>query len=190
MFQPEAKLQFVRRYCPPSDGWLVYVDIDASEEGRTGGPRTTAESREIQQRMQKEGEAACAELKQLEVQVGKCRAEWSKKHGLPRIEGDRDIVAFHRSSWRCLIAEVEAESTGQPEQKLYKAIGQLVMAVSQIQPGGWKLEFVLAVHGAKISEHLRRATSLQKLRISALSLAFDHHHDRWLFRAEPCPQSQ
>jgi len=36
MFQPRVKLEFVRRHCVPEAGWKVYVDIDPSEEGRTG----------------------------------------------------------------------------------------------------------------------------------------------------------
>lgn len=36
MIQPVAKLRFVERYCHPAEGWSVFVDVDASEEGRTG----------------------------------------------------------------------------------------------------------------------------------------------------------
>ena len=39
MFQPRVKLEFARRYCAPKAGWSVCVDIDPSEEGRTGTKR-------------------------------------------------------------------------------------------------------------------------------------------------------
>ena len=181
MFQPAVKCAFVRRYFPPSVGWKVYVDFDASEEGRTGGERTTPAALATQQRMQEEGCEARQELVRLGVQVGGCRNTWFRDNGLPVIEGDRDIVAFHPESARCLIAEVEGQSTGQPEQKLYKAIGQLVMATSNGQPTGWTVEFVLVVHGEAISTHLSRAITLQKLGIAALSLASDPSADRWFF---------
>jgi hypothetical protein len=41
MFQLAVKLAFVKRYCNPQKGWEVFVDIDPSEEGRTGGGRKT-----------------------------------------------------------------------------------------------------------------------------------------------------
>lgn len=181
MFQPEAKLQFVRRYCSPANGWLVYLDIDASEEGRTGGPRKTIEAQEVQRQMLANGAKAREGLEKLGVQVGKSRAAWFTQNRLPSMKGDRDIVAFHPASSLCMIAEVEGKSTGQPEQKLYKAIGQLVLATSHEQPSGWKMLFVLVVHGEEISEHLDRARSLQALGISALSLAIVPKDDRWLF---------
>ena len=187
MFQPEAKFQFIRRYCPPADGWQVYADIDASEEGRTGGQRKTEEARDTQERMQTEGEKARRELKKLGVQVGEGRAEWFGKNGLPTIEGDRDIVALHPASSRCLIVEVEGQSKGQPEQKLYKAIGQLIMAASQTPQQGWKVKLVLVVYGEKIAEHLGRAKALQRIDIAALALATDPSEDRWLFNADDWP---
>lgn len=183
MFQPEAKFQFVRRYCPPGEGWKVYVDIDASEVGRTGSPRTTPEAIANQKRMESEGEQAREALVRLGVQVGKSRADWFKKNALPLFEGDRDIVAFHPASKVCMVAEVEGQSTGQPEQKLYKAIGQIIMATSFDRPAEWKLKFVLVVHGKEISAHLNRAKSLHVLGVSALSLAVEPEGDRWLFGA-------
>jgi len=160
----------------------VYVDIDASEEGRTGGVRAIPEAQATQLRMQTEGELARKSLAQLGAQVGGSRADWFKRQHLPPIVGDRDIVAFHQASKRCLIAEVEGASTGQPEQKLYKAIGQLVMATSEtLLPPEWTVGFVLVVVGDKIARHLARATSLKKLGISALSIDADPKKDRWLF---------
>jgi hypothetical protein len=51
MFQPRVKLEFVRRYCLPQDGWRVCVNIDPSEEGRTGNKRETTVSLELQEAM-------------------------------------------------------------------------------------------------------------------------------------------
>ena len=186
MFQPEVKLEFVRRYCPPKDGWMVSVDIDASEEGRTGGERTTEEARRVQRQMRADGERVRREFKRLEVTVGK-RAEWFERRALPPIIGDRDVVAFHAADKICLIAEVEGSSSGQPEQKLYKAIGQLVMAASSAELPGWRRALVLVVHGEKIAVLLSRAEAIKQLGISALVLAKTPTDDRWSFRDERLP---
>jgi UDP-2,3-diacylglucosamine pyrophosphatase LpxH len=79
-----------------------------------------------------------------------------------------------------LIVEVEGESSGQPEQKLYKAIGQIVMAASNDILDGWNRKLVLVVHGDGICKQMARASALEKLGISALALD-DNNHDRWLF---------
>ena len=181
MFQPKVKLEFVRRYCAPKSGWRVFVDIDASEEGRTGGDRTTTEARQIQELMRTEGASARRALGELGVHVGGNRRAWATNNELPVIEGDRDIVVFHVATRRCLIAEVEGKSTGQPEQKLYKAIGQIVMATGHELPNGWDVRFVLVVNGDAISRHLDQARTLEKLGISGLSLDVSVKNDRWAF---------
>jgi hypothetical protein len=181
MFQPEVKLEFVRRYCSPANGWKVFMDIDASEEGRTGGKRDTDEARQRQRQMQSDAHRVKRELEALGVTVGGSRASWFKPHGLPLIRGDRDIIAFHQAKQLCLIAEVEGESTGQPEQKLYKAIGQIVMAASADKVEGWKQTLVLVVQGKEIAQHLGCAKALAKLGISALALGTTPTSDRWLF---------
>ena len=181
MFQPEVKLEFVRRYCPPSEGWRVYVDIDASEEGRTGGARITSEARLQQQRMIEAAVRVRAEFKTLGVQIGGCRTDWHGTHGLPPVAGDRDIVAFHEKRGICLIVEAEGASSGQPETKLYKAIGQLVMAASSVCLREWTVALVLVANGNEITEHLNRATALTKLDISALALDDDPQKDQWCF---------
>jgi hypothetical protein len=181
MFQPEVKLEFVRRYCPPANGWKIFMDIDPSEEGRTGGNRETDTARQRQEQMQSDALRVRSELRAMGVTVGGSRPEWFKKHGLPLICGDRDIMAFNHEKRVCVIAEVEGESTGQPEQKLYKAIGQLVMAAGTCELEGWKQTLVLVVYGEKISEHLRRAKALDRLDISALALGKAGTGDRWLF---------
>jgi hypothetical protein len=180
MFQPEVKLCFVRRYCSPNDGWKVFVDLDASEEGRTGGERTTPEAQDRQRRMLAEGQRASGGLKQLGVTVGGDRATWCREHGVPVALGDRDIVAVHEHERLHFIAEVEGTSSGQPEQKLYKAIGQIVIACSVRPPHGWTQRFVLVVHGEAIAAHVRRASALTRLGVSAVSIGEDSAHDLWL----------
>jgi len=68
------------------------------------------------------------------------RKGWCHSQGLPYLEGDPDIVAYDQSGMRCLIVEVEGASSGQPEQKLYKAIGQIVRTASNF-PEGWRYTF-------------------------------------------------
>ena len=183
MFQPEAKYEFIRRYCPPAQGWRVFVDIDASEEGRTGGERRTEEARQRQHQMQEQGAAAITNLTALGAQVRGNRAGWFREHGLPAVAGDRDIVAFHGARRRLLVVEVEAESSGQPEQKVYKAAGQAVSAASAEGPEGWEVSFVIAVHGEAMVERLRNMNALEKLGISALALARNPVDDEWVFGA-------
>jgi hypothetical protein len=181
MFQPRVKLEFVRRYCSPGDGWTVFVDIDASEEGRTGGDRTNLQAQERQRAMQQDAAEVREAFANLGVTVGGNRAAWFNANALPYIDGDRDIVAFHRQNKLCLIAEVEGISSGQPEQKLYKAIGQIVMAASMPPLNGWQIALVLAVHGEQIADHLVRATALKGLGISAISIVEKKEKDKWLF---------
>ena len=186
MFQPEAKLEFVRRHCSPADGWRVFVDIDPSEEGRTGGKRTKPEARKRQRRMQKDAGKARRELQELGVTVGGNRVAWFLEHQLPEMKGDRDIVAFNAKRRLCLIAEVEGESSGQPEQKLYKAIGQIVMAASDEVPEGWERRLILVVYGKAIAGHLGGASALKRLGVSAIALDETKNGDMWLF-GEPLP---
>lgn len=181
MFQPETKYEFIRRYCPPSKGWIAFVDIDASEEGRTGGERTTNAARDRQLQMKHDAKAAIEQMQRIGVTVGGNRNVWSANHGFPLIQGDRDIVAFHREERRCVIAEVEAISSGQAEQKVYKAVGQIVSATSSATPDGWTIQFVLVVHGEKMANHLRRMGALAKLGVSSLALARTMEKDAWLF---------
>lgn len=182
MFQPQVKLEFVRRYCPPQAGWKVFVDIDASEAGRTGGERTSLAAKNRQQEMLCGADTAREQLEMLGVQVGGDRKDWFRRQGLPQVSGDRDILAFHPEERLCLIGEAEGRSSGQPEQKLYKAIGQLVMAASSSEPEGWQTVLVLIVHGDKITAHLQRATALTKLAIAAVSLGSTPSSDRWFFQ--------
>lgn len=164
---------------------MVYVDIDPSEMGRTGGEQISAAARLNLQRMNDEGAAAIENLAALGVQVGGSRKVWHIKHGLSQVVGDRDVAAFHPSSRRCVIAEVEGASSGQPEQKLYKAIGQLVMAVGEIQFTDWRVDFVLVAHGEAMARHITRASALKRLGVSVLLLSPDQGGDQWIIGSAP-----
>lgn len=179
MFQPRAKLEFVRRYCAPRSGWRVCVDIDPSEEGRTGGKREKAISKERQMAMQADASSVREALSALQVSIGN-RKPQCQAWRLPYLQGDPDIVAYNAAEHRCIVAEVEGASSGQPEQKLYKAIGQMVRTASNL-PEGWNTRLVIVVYGDKIAEHLRRAHALTRLSIAGLALADDARDDRWLF---------
>ncbi|MBE3123272.1 MAG: hypothetical protein IMZ65_00530 [Planctomycetes bacterium] len=192
MFQAEVKAEFVKRYCPPANGYAVFVDIDPSERGATGGQRKSSEARERQGQMHQAGECAEESLKNLGVQVGGSRSDWFRKiasqhrQAPPPIQGDRDIVAIHFGEKRVLIAEVEGESSAQPEQKLYKAIGQIVVALDNKIPDGWRSSFVLVVYGDKMKRHLRKASILASINVAGLAIAVDAADDEWLFRPS-CP---
>jgi hypothetical protein len=188
VFQPEVKLEFIRRYCSPQDGWKVFVDIDPSEEGRTGGERVNDEARERQKQMQEDADRVRTAFHELGVTVGGNRSKWYRSNNLPVIEGDRDIVAFHFGKKFCVIAEAEGSSSGQPEQKLYKAIGQIVMAASNCVLDGWRHCLVIVVHGKEIAVHLERVKSLEKLNISAVSIVSEPTADCWLFGKSPSDQ--
>jgi hypothetical protein len=179
MFQPRVKLEFVRRYCAPTDGWCVCVDIDPSEEGRTGGKREGESARQRQIEMQADAPKVRVDLNALDISVGD-RKRWCRTRGVPYLEGDPDIVAYDRTQKRCLVAEVEGASSGQPEQKLYKAIGQIIRTASQL-PEGWPCHLIVVVYGDKIAKHLVRVKALERLDIAALHLADDKASDRWLF---------
>ena len=181
MFQPRVKLEFVRRYCAPKDGWCVCVDIDPSEEGRTGGKRESESARQRQIEMLADAPRVRDELETLGVSVGD-RKRWCEGEGLPYLEGDPDIVAYDRVKRRCVVAEVEGASSGQPEQKLYKAIGQIVRTASNL-PEGWRCHLMVVVYGDKIARHLVRARALEKLDIAGLHLEDRQDADRWLFGA-------
>lgn len=181
MFQPRVKLEFVHRYCSPQKGWKVFVDIDPAEEGRAGGGHKRPEALEYQKQMMDDAVKVRAEFQQLGATVGGSRASWYHMHHLPKLEGDRDIVAFHPEKKLCIIAEAEGVSSSQPEQKVYKAIGQIVMAVSKCSLNNWKQMFVLVVHGENITKHLKQAYALEKLGVAAISINQDITCDRWLF---------
>jgi len=146
----------------------VCADIDPSEEGRTGGPRESPAACKRQREMQADALLVRQQFKALRVNVGD-RKLWCAAQGVPYLEGDPDIVAYDRVRMRCIVAEVEGASAGQPEQKLHKAISQIVQTASQL-PEGWQCNLVVVVYGEKITIHLGHAKALQALNIAALHL--------------------
>jgi len=183
MFQPRVKLEFVRRYCSPENGWRVCVDIDPSEEGRTGGTRENGESVRRQEKMREDGLWVRKKFEELGVRVGD-RKRWCKANGFRYLQGDPDIVAYDAAGKRCLIAEVEGASSGQPEQKLYKAVGQMVRTVGCL-PSDWHFHCSIVVHGGAIQAHLEQMHALEKLDIAGLALRETESSDRWVFGTPP-----
>ena len=181
MYQPRAKLEFVRRYCSPQEGWLVFVDIDPSEEGRTGGIRKSKGAREREMEMRRDALRVREELGRLGITPGGDRKEWFQRHGVPLVDGDRDIVAFHKATHRCLIAEIEAESSGQPEQKVYKAVGQVLVAGGVALSAPWTVARIIVVSGERMRVVLKKCRELHRLGISGLMLADDSAADAWIF---------
>ncbi len=157
------------------------MDIDPSEAGRTGGERRTPEARETQERMRADADRVHDELRTLGVTTTGGRAQWFTKAELPRIIGDRDVIAFHAETRRCVVAEVEGDSSGQPEQKLYKAIGQIVLAAGECGLDGWQVRLAVVVFGGKIAKHLERARALEKIGVCGLLLSGNPEGDRWVF---------
>ena len=184
MFQPKVKLEFVRRYLNPSDGWRVFVDIDPSEEGRTGS-WPTPKSRARRDVMQETAASVRIDFTELGVTVGGSRKNWFIDYNLPFVEGDRDIIAFQPRNRLLVIAEIEGVSSGQPEQKLYKAVGQIVVAASTPSIPEWNRTLVLVVYGHKIAAHLQKVTALEQLGVSAVAIEDDPDQDRWLFGQPP-----
>ncbi len=187
MFQPRAKLEFVRRYLDPAEGWLVHVDIDASEGGLTGGERRDDAARQRQRAMKLDAESVRAKFADIGVAVGGARRAWFSQFSLPEIPGDHDILAFHGASRLVAIAEVEGLSSGQPEQKLYRAVGQIVMAMGAPVPDGWRRSLFVVVCGEAIAGHLRRASAaLERLSVSAVALSsVGRLEDSWIVGSPP-----
>lgn len=183
MIQPVAKLRFIERYCSPKDGWRVFVDIDPSEEGRTGSPRQTEQAKVRQRLMLDQAPVAIRQLKDLGVFVGERKRHWCAqfKERLLLPPGDRDILAVNTDRRILLVAEVEGDSSGQPEGKMYKALGQLVCAVTEMSIPNFERFFLLVVWGDKMANHLMRARSIQQLGVSGLVIGESAVEDQWLF---------
>ena len=148
MYQLEIKRWLVANRFPPSEGWIVRVDIDAME--RAKGP---------QHKTGKAERAKIAEdaLVDMGVTIG-AHPEF----------GRADIVAEHPEKGLFII-EVEGSSSRQKEQAMYSALGQLVL-----QMCGHNHHFVLALPDdqdwerqvKKISPHARKLLRLSCLLVS------------------------
>jgi hypothetical protein len=187
MIQPIAKLLFVERYCRPADGWSVFVDIDPSEEGRTGSARQSEQARARLELMRLDAPRAVRDLVGMGAYVGKRKAQWGVCFGrtLPLPPGDRDIIAVHRDRKQLWIVEVEGDSSGQPEGKIYRAIGQLVCALSEVVVPGLERRLSLVVAGDSAGKYLARVRAIAALGISGLVVQEDSQQDRWLFGEAP-----
>lgn len=186
MIQPIAKLRFVERYCRPADGWSVFVDIDPSEEGRTGSLRQSEEAKARLDLMRVDAPRAVQALIGLGACVGKRRAQWDACFGsaLSLPPGDRDIIAVHREKKHLWIVEVEGDSSGQPEGKIYRAVGQLVCAASELVVPGLERWLSLVVAGDSAGRYLARAQAIAAIGISGLVIQEQPLQDRWLFGDE------
>jgi hypothetical protein len=183
MVQSEVKLEFVRRYCTPRNGWRVFVDIDRLGEGRTE-VESNADVRKRQAAMAETAGIVRTALEELGVTVGTVPDgldDWYEKVGLWRHPGDRDIVAFHRASKTFLVAEVIGQFPAQPEQRLGKAIGEIIAARTIWSLRSWNHPCLLVVHGDDMAGHLAKANALARIGVSGLALARDEADDRWLF---------
>jgi hypothetical protein len=178
MFQPRMKLHFIERFCNPAKGWTVFVDIDPSEEGLTGGQRRAEEARLRQADMQEDARVVRESFKRLGVYVGRRATAWRRAFGtrLPRIPGDRDIIAVNEKRRIVLIAEVEGESSGQPEQKLYRSIGQMVTARKECTLPDFSARFYLVVPPV-LRAHLLRASALAEIGIQGLVIRLENGYE-------------
>jgi hypothetical protein len=113
VYQLEVKLNLVRLAFPPTAGWRVHVDVDSMERARGGVHRPDKAARVA---------AAAAELERIGVRL--------TPH--PKF-GRVDVVAEHEVHGIRLV-EVEGESSRQPEQALYSALGQLVLSMDLEEP--------------------------------------------------------
>lgn len=108
MYQVEVKKALVRHLFPPVDGWAVTIDLDAMEMGK--GPQNSQEKRLVAERVRR----------------------WFEKNGVTleahKVFGRADIVASHRKRGT-VVLEVEGDSSRQPEQAFYSALGQVVLSM-------------------------------------------------------------
>ena len=106
LYQVEVKLELVRLAFPPSAAWIVTVDVDPMERAR-GGVHPSDKS--------ERAASALKQLKALGVSIG--------EHD---IHGRADIVADHPELGRRIV-EVEGDSSRQPDQAMYSALGQILL---------------------------------------------------------------
>lgn len=106
MYQLEVKRWLVAHRFLPSEGWKVYVDIDAMERANGGEHKPDKAVR---------AKAAEDALVVLGALIG----------AHPKY-GRADIVAEH-PTFGTYVVEVEGSSSRQREQAVYSALGQLVL---------------------------------------------------------------
>ena len=105
MYQLEVKRYLVEHQFPPADGWEVNIHVDGMERGKGG-----------QQPHGKEERARLAE---------DCLKTAGAQMGAHPSFGRVDLVATRGT--KTVLVEVEGDSRKQKEQKLYSALGQIVL---------------------------------------------------------------
>lgn len=148
MYQLEVKHWLVAYRFPPSEGWLVRVDIDAMERAKGGQHKPEKAER---------ARVAEAALQSMGATIG-AHPEF----------GRADIVAEHPKHG-LFVVEVEGNSSRQKEQALYSALGQLVLQMQSRKHG-----FILAVPDEpswekqlqKIPQHARATLGLSCVLVS------------------------
>lgn len=181
MFQPEVKYRFVCNYCPPRKGWLVHVDIDGAEKGKTGGNRDTRQLRadswkKIKKKFGKNHIDCNGRFKQWLKE--KCPLLISNEPERLKFLRRRDILAFHPKRKIILVAEIESKSSEkeQAERKIYNAVGQLFRAIDELS-NGCKYKLMVAVHGENLEKNLTKMYSgLKQLSITGVVLG---KNKRW-----------
>jgi hypothetical protein len=121
LYQLEVKHALVRLSFPPASGWKVHIHVDPMERAKGGQHKADKAPRAA---------AAAFGLEGIGAQLS--------AHSL---FGPVDIVAEHPEQGTRLI-EVEGEASRQREQRLYSALGQLLLSMKLEGP---LIRFGLAV---------------------------------------------
>lgn len=119
MYQLEVKRWLVEHRFPPTEGWLVHVDVDAMERARGGSHRADKAER----------------TRAAEEALARLGATIEAHPALGRV----DIVAEHPDHG-VVVVEVEGSSSRQREQAIYSALGQLLLQVD-----GGQATYMIAV---------------------------------------------
>ena len=142
MYQLEVKAVLVKHCFSPKDNWVVNVDVDAMERGKGGNhpPDKQGRAKEAEDRLKEIG---------------------AKIVSHPEY-GRTDIVAEHKTHGRVII-EVEGDSSKQPEQAMYSALGQLLLSMKDLTGN---ISYALAVPDSKKWEqHLKKIPAGVKERL-------------------------
>lgn len=110
MHQIEVKKYLVEHRFHPKDGWQVYVDLDAMEMAK-GGTHPQGK-REAAQR---------------------CRL-WMENVGVtigPHPTSGRTDLVAKGTDGHLFLVEVEGDTSRQPEQAMYSALGQTILLIKQ-----------------------------------------------------------
>ncbi len=149
MYQLEVKRWLVDHCFPATEGWKVTVDIDSMERDNAG--------------QHAPGKKAIASV---------CE-KWLLDQGVKIVAhplyGRADLVA--EKEGRTFVVEVEGESKGQKEQKMYSALGQIILSMRDPSP---QISYGLAVPDSpqwenqlkKIPPHIRCLLNLNLFLVS------------------------